>query len=219
MGFKLEMTQNQDSNVDHEIDFTDPPEGLEITELIAKQRFRIREMVPFSGRVVGALILLAGIAFLIVPITQVSLIEEFWKEQLGSVPVLTPELVRILMIVVVVILSFQLLRQLFGITEVQGSMNTISGRYKLFGIPLTRSMNKSEFERVELKYYRGHRNSDSDVEARLPGDWEVRMVGTSGLLKLFKTGSLVEAKWLSRFLAKWYGLKVEQEGDNRRIKF
>ena len=49
------MTQNRDSNVDQEIDFTDPPEGLEITELIAKQRFRIRKMVPFSGRVVGAL--------------------------------------------------------------------------------------------------------------------------------------------------------------------
>lgn len=211
------MTQNRDSKVDQEIDLTGPPEGLEITELLANQRFRIREIVPFSGRLVGALILLAAIAFLIVPITRVSLIEEFWKEKLGRVPVLTPELVRILMIVVVVILSFQLLRHLFGITEVQGSMNKISGRYKLFGIPLTRSINRSEFELVELKYYRGHRNNDSDVEARLPGDWEVRIAGTSGLLKLYKTGSLEKAKWLSRFVADWYGLEVERKGDDRKI--
>ena len=213
------MTNWQDSNADHDFDSTDPPEGLEIMELIAKQRFRIRKMVPFSGRVVGALMLLAGIAFLIVPITQVSLIEEFWKEKLGSVPVLIPELVRVLMIVVVVILSFQLLRQLFGITEVQGSMNTISRRYKLFGIPLIRSMNKSEFELVELKYNRGHRNNDSDVEARLQGDWEVGIAGTSGSLRLYKTGSLVEAEWLSRFVADWYGLKVKRKGDDRKIGF
>ncbi|QTN31485.1 hypothetical protein HZ994_03790 [Akkermansiaceae bacterium] len=192
---------------------------MEITELIARQRFRIREVVPFSTRAVGALFLLAGIAFLIVPITQVPLIEEFFKEKLGSVPAMIPELVRILLIVTVAILSFQLLRQLFGTTEVEGTINAITRRHRLLGIPLTRAMNKSDFRFVEVKHRRGRANSSSDVENRFVGSWEVGMVGTGGLLKFCKTESLEEAKWLSRFVADWYGLKVELKGDDRRIGF
>lgn len=205
--------------MDHEINFTDPPEGLEITELIAKQRFRIREIVPLSGRVVGALILLAGIAFLMIPLTKVSLVDEFLKENVGSASPVLIQLVRIVIIVAVAILSFQLLRKLFGATDVRGSTIAIASCYKLFGIPWTRSMNKNDFKYVEVKFYRGHRNSDSDVEARLPGDWEVRIAGTSGSLKLYKTESLEEARWLSRFVADWYGLEVERKGDDRRIGF
>ena len=213
------MTNYQDSNADHDFDSTDPPEGLQITELIANQRFRIREIVSWPTRAGGALILLVAIAFLMMPITQGSLVEEFLKEKVGSVPLILTQSVRVLMIVLVVILSIQLMRQLFGRTEVEGTTNAITGRYTLFGIPVTRSMSKSEFMLVEAKYYRGRRNSESDVEGRFPGSWKVRMVGKSGSLEFYKTGSLEEAKWLSRFVAEWYGLKVERKGDDRKIGF
>ena len=218
-GIEFEMTNNHDNHTDHGFDVTDPPGNLEITELIAKRRFRIRESASWSTRLVGAFFLFLGIAFLMMPITQGSLLEEFLKEKLGSVSLIFTQSVRVLMIVFVVILSFHLMRRLFGTTEVEGTTHAITRRHKLLGIPLTRAMNQSEFELVELKYWRGHHNDNSDVEARLPGDWEVRIAGTSGLLKLYKTGSLEEAKWLAHFVSEWYGLKVERKGDNRKIGF
>ena len=145
-----------------------------------------------------------------IPITQGSL--------LLSSPILN-QLARGLIIVFVVILSFQFMRQLFGTTEIEGTANTITSRHKLLGVPLTRSMGKSEFKLVELKYYRGRRNRDTNVGEEFSGSWVVRIVGTSGLLKFYKTQSLEEANWLGRFVAEWYGLKVERKGDDRKFGF
>ena len=211
------MTQNQNAGAHGHQESPDPPEGLEIVELVASQKFRIRELASWSTKVVGALFLAIGIAFLMVPIMQDSLVEDFLKGRSESIPPLVPQLVRVVLIAAVVCLLFQIMRLLFGTTEVQGTSNTISSCKKLFGIPLTRSMDRSQCQSVELKYYRGRKDSDSGGGGHLPGNWKLSLIGRSGSLTFYRTGSMEQAKWLSRFVANWLGVEVEQKRDKRRI--
>ncbi|MFK7910083.1 MAG: hypothetical protein AB8F34_05715 [Akkermansiaceae bacterium] len=213
------MSQNQNSHPQPDHDFPDPPEGLEIIELTANRNFRIREFVswPIKGGI--AFILLIGILLLIAPITQGSIVEDFLNTKFGDVPLIASQAIRGVLVAAVAYLLFQIMKLLFGMTEVRGTMNAISSYHRLFGIPVTRSMSKIEFKSVELKYYRGRSTDNSAAESRYPGDWKIRLIGANGSLKIYETGSHKEAEWLAQFVAQWYGLEVEHKGDKRKISW
>lgn len=204
------MTQNQNDNGNADGGFTDPPEGLKIIEWVPNQKFLIREFAPWSTKIVGSLFLAVGIAVLLIPITQDYTAEDLFGNKFGNFSQFVSQVLRAVLVVAVLCLFFQMMKLLFGSTAVLGTQNQISSCKKLFGIPLTRAMSKNECQGVELKYYRGRRNSESGLEGVQPGDWKVSMIGRSSSLNLYRTSSMEQAKWLSRFLSEWYDVKFEQ---------
>ena len=209
------MTQNQKPKARGNGESTDPPEGLEIIELIDNQKFRIRELVSWQTKGVGSVFLAIGILVLMMPITRGEMIENFLDGNFGTTSMIASQVVRALLIATVICLLFQIMRLLFGKTEVYGTTNTFFTCRKLFGIPWTCSMRKSECQVVVLQYSRAMGRGSAGE--RLPGNWKLSMIGRSGSLTFYRTASMEQAKWLSRFVATWYGVKFEQKGDKRRF--
>ena len=210
------MTRNQEDEASHHEELPDPPEGLEIMELVENHQFRIREFASRSTKAVGSSFLAIGIAVLMIPITRISIAEDYLKARWESMPSFVPLLVHLFLIGAVLCLLFQIMRLLFGSTEVRGTMNRLSSHKTLFGIPWTRSMDQRDFRSLELKYFRGQSNTDSGT-GPLPGTWKLSMIGSNHSLTFHRTTSMDEAKWLARFVSTWYDVELEQTRNKRRF--